>query len=196
MGAMRIFTGIPLSDGLRKKVLAELQPFRRAGAGVRWTAEPNIHLTLKFIGDVADTLVAPIAAALQAMPAIARFSLRLRGFGKFPAGDELRVFWAGVEASLELNALFAGIEDALAPLGIGRDTRPFKPHLTLGRSAGRCDLGSLFSLLAEKSSLFLGEWTVGAFQLISSRLAPAGPEGPRRGGPVYSVLKEIPLVES
>jgi 2'-5' RNA ligase len=93
-----------------------------------------------------------------------------------------------VEASPPLDSLFAGVEAALRPLGIEPDTRPFHPHVTLGRNKARFDFRALFSLLAEKAGLFLGESPVLSFQLFSSRLAPAGP--------VYAILKEIPLAQS
>ncbi len=185
---MRLFTGIALEEEAKRNILKEMKPFMKAGTPIRWTAEDNIHLTLKFIGEVGDSLAAPIGAALQAMPMPAPFSLRLRGFGKFPPGDAVHILWVGVEESPGLGALFTGIEDALAPLGIGRDARPFHPHLTLGRNQSRYNFRKLFALLAEKSGLFLGEWAVSAFQLFSSRLTPSGP--------VYATLKEIPLVQS
>lgn len=184
---MRVFTGIQLAEGPREKVLQELRPFRKAGTPIRWTEERNIHLTLKFIGEVHEPLAARIGAALQAAPRPAPFRLRLRGFGKFPAGDELHVLWAGVEESAELRALFAGMEAALAGLGIGREARPFQPHVTLGRNKVRYNFKEVIRQLEEKGGLFLGDWDVAAYQFFSSCLAPAGP--------VYSVLKEIPLVE-
>lgn len=192
---MRLFTGIPLGEEARKNILKELQPFQRAGTPIRWTGERNIHLTLKFIGEVDESLASPIGAALQAMPALAPFSLRLRGFGKFPAGDDLHIFWAGVEENPSLRVLFTAVDDALAALGIPRDPRPFQPHVTLGRNKARFAFRSFFALLAEKRSVFLGEGLVSAFQLFSSRLTPMDPEDPRRGGPVYTILKEIPLVQ-
>ena len=82
----------------------------------------------------------------------------------------------------------AAIEQALLPLGIERETRPFHPHLTLGRNRARYNFKSFFDLLAEKSDLFLVELQVAAFQLFASRLTPVGPE--------YTILKEIPLVQS
>ena len=186
---MRIFTGIKLAAAAKDRIIEELQPFRKAGIPMRWTGRDNIHLTLKFIGEVVDPLAAKIGAALLAdFPALAPFRLRLLGFGKFPAGDELHVFWAGVEESPEMRALFAGVEDVLAPLGIARETRPFHPHVTLGRNKYHFDFKSFFALLAERSDVFLGECAVSAFQLFSSRLTPAGP--------VHTILKEIPLVQS
>lgn len=189
MAGMRLFTGIALDDAVRRNVLREMKPFQKIGTPIRWTAAGNVHLTLKFIGEADDALAAQIGAALgKASPAAAPFRLRLAGFGKFPAGDELHVLWAGIGESPPLRALFAAIEDALAPLGIARDNRPFQPHVTLGRNKVRYNFKSLFSLLEQKSRLFLGEWLVSAFRLFSSRLTP--------GGPLYSVLKEIPLVQS
>lgn len=193
MAPMRLFTGIALGDGVRENVLKELKPFREAGVPLRWTDAQNLHLTLKFIGEVAEPVAARVGAVLEALPPGPPFRLRLRGFGKFPGGQELNVLWAGVEESRELRALFSGMEDALAPLGIGRDPRPFHPHVTLGRSQARSTRGGdeftrLIPLLREKGDVFLGEWQAAAYRLYSSRLTPTGP--------FYTVLKEIPLVES
>lgn len=188
MAVMRVFTGIQLAAEPREKLLRELKPFRKAGTPIRWTAERNVHLTLKFIGAADPALVQRIGAALAVAPRPAPFRLRLRGFGKFPAGDELHVLWAGVEESAELHELFAGMEEGLDALGIAREARPFHPHVTLGRNKSRHDFKGVISLLQEKGDLLLGDWDVAAYQLFASDLTPAGP--------VYAVLKEIPLVES
>ncbi|MBN2345933.1 MAG: RNA 2',3'-cyclic phosphodiesterase [Candidatus Aminicenantes bacterium] len=186
---MRMFTGIALSEDAREKVLRELKPFRKAGTPIHWTDERNIHLTLKFIGEIDDAQVPEVAAALLAhSPATAPFRLSLRGFGKFPAGDELHVFWAGVEECPPLHALYSSVEDALAPLGIARETRPFHPHLTLGRNRARYNFKGLFARLAECEGRFLAEWTVSAFQLFASRLTASGP--------IHTILKEISLAQS
>jgi RNA 2',3'-cyclic 3'-phosphodiesterase len=186
---MRIFTGIKLTEEAREKILQQAQPFKTAGASIRWTASGNIHLTLKFIGEVDERMAERVAAALAAARiAVAPFRLRFSGFGKFPHGEDLKIFWAGVEDNPGLLALFNGIEEALLPLGIARDTRPFQPHLTLGRNKARADFAALLALLAEKQDLFLCECPVAAFQLYASRLLPSGP--------VYSELKEIALVQS
>lgn len=191
MKRMRLFTGIALPEEARAEIVEALTPIRRAGAPMRWIEEDNIHLTLKFIGEAGGEQVQRIAAALPAAP---RFRLRLHGFGKFPAGAGLRVFWAGVEACPPLSALFAAIEDRLAPLGIARDERPFTPHVTLGRARARAPRGGpspfkgIESQLADAQGTVFGEWDVPAYRLYASRLT--------RERPYHSVLKEIPLVES
>lgn len=187
---MRLFTGIALAEDAKAGILEALGPFRKAGAPMRWTEEENIHLTLKFIGEVGGDQARRIAAVLPAVP---RFRLRLRGFGKFPAGDGLRVFWAGVEACPPLCALFAAIEERLAPLGIAREERPFTPHVTLGRGqalpprGGPSPFRGIVSRLRAAQETVFGEWDVSAYRLCASRLT--------RERSYHSVLKEIALVE-
>jgi len=184
---MRIFTGVQLPEEAREKIVKELDPFKRIAPSIRWTGKNNIHLTLKFIGDVEPRLSEKIAAALAtAKIPLSPFRLRCSGFGKFPVGDDLHIFWAGVEDDPRLLSLFHAIEALLLPLGVARDTRPFRPHLTLGRNKARIDFRALFELLGKKKDLFLAECPLAAFQLFRSDLTPAGP--------VYSILKEIPLV--
>lgn len=186
---MRIFTGIQLAEEARDKIVKELDPFKRIAPSIRWTGKDNIHLTLKFVGEVEPGLAARIAAALAAARMQAPpFRLRFSGFGTFPEADDLHIFWAGVEEDPRLLSLFNAIETLLLPLGVARDPRPFHPHLTLGRNKSRADFRALFGLLGEKKDLFLAECPVVAFQLFRSELTPAGP--------IYSILKEIPLVES
>jgi len=93
-----------------------------------------------------------------------------------------------VDGTPPLRALFNGIESSLAPLGIARETRPFNPHITLGRNKGHYNFKTLFELLAEKEDIFLAECQATSFQLFSSQLTPAGP--------LYKILEEISLEQS
>jgi len=180
---------VKLDDGVREDIIKELKPFKKAGTPIRWTDSGNIHLTLKFIGEADEAMTARVVATLAAAKiAVAPFRLRVSGFGKFPAGEDLHIFWAGVEESQDLLTLFAALEETLLPLGIEPETRPFHPHLTLGRNRARYNFKTFFARLAEKQDLFLAAIQVAAFQLFASRLTPAGP--------VYTILKEIPLVQS
>ncbi|HSQ35203.1 MAG TPA: RNA 2',3'-cyclic phosphodiesterase [Candidatus Binatia bacterium] len=186
---MRIFVGIQLAEAVRDTIAARLAPFKAIANSIRWTKIRNIHLTLKFIGEASAAKTESITAALRAatIPA-GPFALTIRGFGKFPAGDDLHIFWAGVEDSPQLQELFAGIEAALAPLGIAREIHPFSPHITLGRNKARFNFKPIFDLLATRQDQVLAEFPVTSFQLFSSRLTP--------GGPLYKILKEIPLEQS
>ena len=186
---MRIFVGIQLAEAVRESIVRELLPFKKTANSIRWTESRNIHLTLKFIGEISQDRLERIEAALSAAKIpVAPFLLRIAGFGKFPTGDDLHIFWAGVAETPQLQSLFDWIENTLAPLGIARETQPFNPHITLGRNKGRYNFQTLFKLLAEKRDVFLAEIQATRFQLFSSQLTPAGP--------IYKIIKEIPLEQS
>jgi 2'-5' RNA ligase len=186
---MRIFFGIQLDEATRESIARELKPFKKIANSIRWTESGNIHLTLKFVGEISEALLGRIEAVLLAAKIpVAPFQLKISGFGKFPVGDDLHIFWAGVDDTPQLRALFDWIENTLAPLGISGEAQPFNPHITLGRNKGRYNFKTLFELLAENRDIFLAECQVNSFQLFSSRLTPAGP--------LYRILKEIPLEQS
>ena len=187
--AMRIFVGIKLAEATRENITRELLPFKKIATSMRWTEIGNIHLTLKFMGEASEVMVERIAQALQtAKIPVAPFQLKISGFGKFPAGADLHIFWAGVDHTPQLWTLFAEIENTLAPLGIVREAQPFNPHITLGRNKARYNSETVFELLAANQDLFLSECLVTSFQLFSSQLTPAGPQ--------YKILKEISLEQS
>jgi 2'-5' RNA ligase len=186
---MRIFIGIKLDEITRESIAKELRPFKKIANSIRWTESSNIHLTLKFIGEVSEALLERIEKALlEVKMPVAPFLLKIAGFGKFPAGDNLHIFWAGMDDNPHLRTLFAWIENTLAPLGIPREAQPFNPHITLGRNKAHYNFKTLFELLASKQDLFLAECQVASFQLFSSQLTPSGP--------LYKILKEIPLEQS
>ena len=132
--SLRLFVAIELPAEVRQALLRVQDDLRRAGADrLRWVRPEGVHLTLKFLGEVAAERVDAVEAALRS--AIEPFELRLRlatlgGFG----GARLRVVWVGLEGDVEpLAALAEQIERALTPLGFPRERRPFAAHLTLAR---------------------------------------------------------------
>ncbi|GAB4452355.1 MAG: RNA 2',3'-cyclic phosphodiesterase [Anaerolineae bacterium] len=103
---------------------------------VRWTAIQNIHLTLHFLGDVTADRLEPIQAAMRAAAeTVPPFALRLGGLGCFPNTSRPRVIWVGLtEANSSLSSLHAALGQKLAEaIDFAPETRPFSPHLTLGR---------------------------------------------------------------
>ena len=185
---MRVFTGIRLDSETKEKIESELRPFKKmaAAAPIRWVNPDCIHLTLKFIGEVADRTYPALERALSGVRAGAPCCrLRIRGFGKFPPENGLAIFWAGVEAGSFLSGLFERIEAALQPLGIPTEARPFSPHITLGRNKANADFRVLIERMAASRQLDIAELTVDRFQIFKSQLTPQGP--------IHSVLKEIPF---
>ncbi len=107
-------------------------------ARIRWSMPENVHLTLKFLGDVDEESLDDLRTGLESACAEhASFEARLAGLGAFPSARRARILWAGVGAGSEqLRSLAADVDAALSSLGFERETRPYEPHLTLGRVQG------------------------------------------------------------
>jgi RNA 2',3'-cyclic 3'-phosphodiesterase len=100
---------------------------------VAWVAETNLHVTLKFLGQIDDARVPSLVSALAAAAAgLTGFEVGVRGLGAFPSATRPRVVWAGLDAP-QLTALANAVDAALASLGFPRESRPFSAHVTLGR---------------------------------------------------------------
>ncbi|RMF80867.1 MAG: RNA 2',3'-cyclic phosphodiesterase [Nitrospirae bacterium] len=128
---VRLFVAIDLPEPVRERLAALCSGV----PGARWVAPEQFHLTLRFIGEVAEDRFREIAAALPAA-AGPPFSLALDGLGFFPPRGRPRVLWAGVAASEPLLALRTRVESALAAVGVEREGRRFAPHVTLARLKG------------------------------------------------------------
>jgi 2'-5' RNA ligase len=182
MSMLRLFIAIELPGGLKKAISQVMDPLRsKAGTtAVRWVPVSNIHLTLKFLGDVAPAGVGLIEEALESEAAShPAFRLEAGGLGAFPNLKRPRVIWLGVDAPPELASLQRGIESAAARLGYASETRPFSPHLTLGRvreNASAVELIVLSSALKEARFNSPGPFAVDAVNLFKSDLLPGGSE--------------------
>lgn len=110
-----------------------------SGDRVRWTRPENVHLTLKFLGDVREEVLGDLSEVLGEVCANhAPFDAGLLGLGAFPSARRARILWAGVGAGAgALISLATELDGALASLGFEREKRLYTPHLTLGRVRGR-----------------------------------------------------------
>ncbi len=132
---MRIFTAVELPGDLRARLAAAAAEFLWDVPSVRRVAAENVHVTVRFLGEVEPDRIDGLEAALgAAAAAVAPGSARLRGFGAFPSPGRPRVFWGGVDDTEgALVALEAGVSHALEPLGFPREDRVFHPHATVAR---------------------------------------------------------------
>lgn len=135
---MRLFVAVFPPMEVREALASAAGGLRVSGE-VRWVRSENVHLTLKFLGEVPDESTAHISRALGALAGRHEpFGLVPSGFGGFPSGRKARVIWAGTRGDVEaLAALAEDLESSLEPLGFEREKRPFSPHLTLGRARRR-----------------------------------------------------------
>jgi RNA 2',3'-cyclic 3'-phosphodiesterase len=187
---VRLFTAVELGESVRAEAGALSAELReRAGrtapsARVTWVPDDRMHLTLRFIGEVDDARAEGILRALREPLPVAPFAISFGDLGAFPPKGAPRVIWIGVtdgrDAAVRTES---AISDRLHALGVPREDRPYRPHLTLARvrEAAGLRASTLFAGLEVR----LGQARVDAITLFQSRLSPKGPS--------YTVLERTPL---
>ncbi|MBI4393038.1 MAG: RNA 2',3'-cyclic phosphodiesterase [Euryarchaeota archaeon] len=158
----------------------------RMGRGVKAVDAANLHITLKFLGDVADSKIQDVVQVIRAAGALAKATeLGLVGVGCFPDERRPKVVWAGSRGGEALADAAARLEDGLAGLGFERERRRFVVHLTLARV--RDDPPKdLQSFLERHRSMDFGKARISSIDLFRSDLLPSGPR--------YTVLESVGLV--
>jgi 2'-5' RNA ligase len=191
MAEIRAFVAIELPEAVRAglgRIQGQLKPGHEGV--VRWVDPKGIHLTLKFLGNIAEAKVPAVVEAVRGAAAgVGHFRLGVGGVGAFPNLQTPRVVWVGLGGDLEnLTALQKATDRALAALGFPPEGRPFTPHLTLGRvremasRAERRALGEAVGRLKAEASVPM---EVSSVSLMRSQLTPAGA--------IYTCLASIAL---
>lgn len=165
---IRLFVGLDLPDAIKQMLLAGTGGV----AGARWQSAAQLHLTLRFIGDVEEQVG---EAALEALGTVrhAPFEMRLEECGIFGKPAKPRVIYAVARPAGPLKSLHEKIDNALRAGGIPPDERKFVPHVTLARLKG-AKAGRVADYVAAHSGLRTPAFEVGAFHLFQSTLAHSG----------------------
>lgn len=174
---VRCFVAVELPEGIQARIDAALAGLRQETRAIRWVAVPNLHLTLKFLGEVEPGSIPAVTEALQGpSSSVAPFRWELSSAGLFPPGRRPRVFWLGAgEGAEPIRKLAGAVEAALKPLGFRKEERPFQPHITVGRvrDGGRVEEPFL-RRWAEFGREGFGAAPVDDFVLMQSELRPEG----------------------
>jgi RNA 2',3'-cyclic 3'-phosphodiesterase len=173
---MRLFVALEIPSKVRENLADLLKNLRAVSPQTRWIRPENLHVTLKFIGEVPETKFTAIRSALTIVRSDQPVTLQFRGLGFFPNEKHPRVFWAGIEASPNLKILAAEIEQATEKLGIQREKRPFSPHLTLARFEPPRLPEQLRAAIQQHAARNFGSLRTSQFHLIESKLKPSGAE--------------------
>jgi len=178
---MRLFIAVELDENIRRRaarvaedLAVQLEP-RGGRRSVTWVAPQNLHLTLRFLGEVSAPAAQEVAHRLEAPFTTPAFDLSVSGVGAFPPSAPPRVIWLGVvEGAAALAGLHEEVEARLSGLGFERDDRPFRSHLTLGRV--KAGLGPRWrDALAAAKDTGVGRCRIDHLTLFESRLSSAGP---------------------
>lgn len=190
---MRLFFAITLEEALRASAanvaeglqarLAE----RRSRRAVKWVERENLHVTMRFLGEVDEARARQLIDETRQPLAQPAFDLAIGGAGAFPPSGPPRVLWIGVWTGAEqAGKVFGLVEQRIAPLGFEREERAYTPHVTLGRirELDRTRGRDLREWLADVPAP-LGSQRVECVTLYRSHLSSAGPR--------YEIVTEVPL---
>ena len=174
---MRLFIAINFTAKDRQRMYSAGRKLRDAELPVNWVDTDQLHLTLKFLGEVRPERVQEVQRALATVAEKTQpFTVRAGGAGAFPTMRRPKVIWLGIEASAELRCLKHDLEWELAPQGFEREVRAFHPHVTLGRAQKDARAGDFrgFESLVNAMT-FDREITIRSVDLMESHLSSKGP---------------------
>jgi len=184
---IRTFIAVSLSSSILASVEKLMRTLQTDCEEVRWVEPKNLHVTLKFLGDIPlNDLPQLIHTITQSTSQTDSFDLTFQGFGAFPNRESPKTIWIGCrEGSERLVQLAEKIDEGLHSLGFPREARRFSPHLTIGRIKKPVQGSPLMSIFDEQQDRLFGSCSISEVQIISSELT--------RRGPIYDELAAIPL---
>jgi len=176
---MRTFLAIEVPQHLRKKVDSRIQEEKKKDLPIRWVAFENLHITLKFLGEIDDKKKDEITSVItEISKQYTPFKVRLEGLGCFPNPKNPRVLWIGVAEGAEtLSEIANELEEKLSQLGFKKEKR-FHAHLTIGRIKKPCKIDDILH-----KNITTESFLVNAITLFKSTLKP--------DGPIYEELKKF-----
>jgi 2'-5' RNA ligase len=187
---MRTFIAIELPGEIKDALASLIEQLKKTQADVKWVAPGNIHLTLKFLGEIDEESVEKVIQILEESTKDKdRFVIKISSLGCFPNINSVRIIWIGIDkGDNETRKIANELEKNVAKIGIPEENRPFSSHITIGRtrsSLNREKLVGELQNLTNNSGLARLEFTVTKITLFKSTLTPKGP--------IYEVLKEASL---
>jgi len=181
---IRSFIAVELGDGdLPTKITSLQRTLIQTGADLKIVEPQNIHLTLRFLGEISTGLVESVCEAMRQIK-FQPFDLELEGLGCFPDYRRPNVVWVGIaRGEVELRSIFDQLEPNLGKLGFPPDRKGFSPHLTIARVRSGRNRQKLVEAVEALKDQSLGSITVSRVKLKKSVLTPKGP--------IYTTLYEV-----
>jgi len=185
---IRTFIAVKLPDHVIRRLSECQQDLKKHNMRIKWTRPENIHLTLKFLGDIHPDDVGPVRQVIEAsVEEFGPIKLCVRGVGVFPGIRRPRILWTGISGQTDvLEKLHQAIDAGLNTLGFAKDERRFTGHLTLGRFRGYLDSELLIDVMKTYTDMVSDEFLVNTVHVYKSDLKPSGP--------VYTNLSSLWLV--
>jgi len=179
---MRTFVAVDFTDAIKSQFGALQDRLKPRCPQLKWVSPQQMHLTLKFLGEIDEQQVADIRKALDVLAGQCRpMDITVEQIGTFRPAGPVNVIWVGLhDATGHLAQCHAACEKLLAPLGFPLEDRPFSPHLTLARNNSPANSPQIRTALAAEPPFCAGTQSVAGVTFYHSTLTPRGP--------IYEVL--------
>ncbi|MBU0759773.1 MAG: RNA 2',3'-cyclic phosphodiesterase [Candidatus Omnitrophica bacterium] len=189
MNEIRAFIAIEIDPACKQQISGLIERLKKSDVDVKWVKETQMHLTLKFLGNVKQDKVPEISAALKDIASkTLSFQIAFSDISTFPGLSRPRVIWLGMDKGAEnLKELAGYIADGMEKLGLKKEGRDYKAHLTLGRVRSQKNIRELTKLIGETDFKPPVGIKINKFILFQSILTSKGP--------VYTLLQEFPLLK-
>ena len=175
MSQIRAFLAIDLDDDLKPKINRIIKEFKKTDARIKYVELTNLHLTLKFFGDIdTDGLDLLEEAISNVVSQFGSFKIKIKGCGAFPNTNRIKVIWVGIDDDAIIKDLHDSLDKEFVRLGFDED-RKFSTHLTIGRMKSAKSKNKVKSTIEEFGDVEVGEMEVTHITLKKSTLTPAGP---------------------
>ena len=175
MSEIRVFLAIDLDDDLKPKINKIIKEFKEIDTRIKYVDLLNLHLTLKFFGDIdVDGLNVLENAISTVIKEFKPFDINIKGCGAFPNNNHIKVIWVGIDDDLILKELHDKLDAEFAKLGFDKDKK-FSSHLTIGRMKSAKNKDKVKSVIEEFSDVEIGTMKVNNIILKKSTLTPSGP---------------------
>jgi 2'-5' RNA ligase len=173
---IRCFVAIEISETIQTLLTCVQEELRKDIRGASWVKRGNIHLTLKFLGDIAPNQISTIKNAIeQVVGTRSPFLMEIGSIGAFPNLTRPRIIWAGVKTGAdEVTAIAKEIDIGVSRHGYARDEKLFRPHLTLARLKSRINLKPLVSVFQLYDTISGATMVVNEIRVVQSHLRPSG----------------------
>ena len=173
MSSVRAFLGVPLTAEVQETIGSLQNNLKARIRDIRWSRPENLHLTLHFFGEIEQENLEQIRVSVLSVKRCHRpFQVDVIGLGAFPDLRRPRVIWLGLNPQDQLGQLYRDCQRALREAGLVTDSRPYSPHLTIGRAKQRAN--ELTALGGELENKLIGHLPVDRLVLYESRLRPGG----------------------
>lgn len=187
---LRLFIAIEIEKRIKERILELLKHLKKTETDIRWVAPENLHVTVKFIGDLDPIILPSVAKSLENVASrFNPFRIQIENVAVFPKIKNPRILFIGLRDKEDsLVNIFEELEVELEAFGIKRESRKYVGHITIGRVKSQKNIHKLIEALNSDSACFLGQEKVNHISLIQSELTPKGP--------IYTTLKRFILYKN